>query len=198
MTGQTLCPHGDRDWRCPTCCLAELRRNHPRLMLAVQVRDKTGGSGGRTPFGSREPINVGALALLQDVMAAGGLDRVEEQLATRRDPALLAALRKQVRQWRSRSALILKDALAPYPLTWDTHSTNDKGEPTVVTRPIPCPVVTAEGNCPGTLDVHRDNDPASLDFGKAAVIRCNRDDDHEWTLQAGGWLRLGVLLGGVA
>jgi hypothetical protein len=192
------CSHGDRDWRCPTCCLLNLRRDLHRLELAVSVRDKSSAQGGRSIFGSREPINLPALALLQDIHRAGGLDYVERQLNTLRDPAVLADLRTGLRRWRSRAALVLRDALAPYPLTWDTPGLDDTGRPTVVTRPIPCPVIDQIGTCDGPLHVHRENEQTSADYGKPAVIRCPRDDSHEWTLAQGGWLRLGVLLGGVA
>lgn len=193
------CPHGDKTWRCPICCLADLRRDLPRLRTAVRHTQK-GSSGGRSAFGSRVPAGFGtaALALLQDITQAGGLDYIERELNTLRDLERLQQLRRHVRQYRSRAALILHDALAPYPLTWDTPSTSQAGETVVETRPIPCPVVDDIGDCGAPLLVHRDNDPDSEDYGKAAVIRCKRDDDHEWTLANAGWLRLGVLLGGVA
>jgi hypothetical protein len=191
------CPHGDKTWRCPTCCLADLRRDLRRLEAAVSDRDKSTPGGGRSVFGSREPINLPALALIQDIQQAGGLDYVERQLNTLRDPVLLRDLRKNLRQWRSRAALVLRDALAPYPLTWDTDSTDDNGNPTVVTAPILCPVVDEYGSCNSPLLVHRDNDPVSDDYGKPAVIRCRKDDTHEWPMADRGWLRLGVLLGGV-
>lgn len=203
-----LCPHGDKTWRCPTCCLLELRRNLPRLEQAVSVRDKTGGSGPRPAFGSREPINSSALAVLQDIRKAGGLDSVEAQLSTLRDPARLGDLRRQLRQWRSRTALVLHDALAPYQLVWPVHGPilDKTGQPLLDEhgqaregwrdKPIPCPVVTVDGDCNAGLSVHRDDDPDSPDYGKASLIRCQRDDTHEWPLAHGGWLRLGVLLGG--
>lgn len=202
------CPHGDKQWRCPTCCLLELRRNLPRLDQAVSVRDKTVGGGPRPAFGSREPINVSALALLQDIRKAGGCNGIEHNLATISDPEGLAALRKSLRGWRSRSALILRDALAPYELVWPVHGprTNKNGEPLRndhgvqvegwQDRPVLCPVVNDEGDCASPLLVHREDDPGSVDYGKATVIRCRRHDDHEWPLAHGGWLRLGVLLGG--
>lgn len=192
------CPHGDKEWRCPICCLAALRRDLPRLHRAVSVRDKTGTLGGRSAFGSREPINTSALSLLQDIDHAGGLDYIERELNTLRDPQRLGPLRRHVRQYRSRCALILHDALAPYPLTWDTPGVDDDGKPIVETKPIPCPVVNDIGSCDAPLMVHRENDYRSEHFGKAAVIRCRIDDEHEWTLANAGWLRLGVLLGGVA
>jgi hypothetical protein len=196
-----LCPHADKEWRCTTCCIAELRRNHTRLTAAVSVRNKTGNDGPRPAFGSREPINVSALALLQDLGQHGGTDGLEAKLATTRDPNALRDLQRQVRQYRSRSALILHDALAPYPMLWPVEETvTDKatGEQKQVwkDRPIPCPVIDEDGPCGGDLMVHRDDDPASPNFGKAAVIVCRSDDEHEWTLAHGGWLRLGVLLGG--
>jgi hypothetical protein len=191
------CPHGDKDWRCPVCCIAEIRRNLPRLERAVAVREKTGDSEGAARFfASRELINVAAYALLQDLNRAGGPTGLEHALNTLRDPARLAEVKREVRQLRSRLALILRDALAPYPLTWDTSSTDHDGRRTVETKPIPCPVVDQDGDCAGPLYVHRDNDPDSDDYGKPAVIRCKHDDDHEWTLAHGGWLKLGVLLGG--
>ena len=182
-----LCPHGDRDWRCPTCCLMDLRRDYSRLVQAVTEAEK-GTGGGRSSFGSRVPAGFGtaALALLQDINARGGLDYIERELNTLRDPEPLGLLRRNVRQYRSRAALILHDALAPYPLLWPDNT------------PVACPVVNDEGDCAGGLLVHRDNQPASPDYGKAAVIRCRAHDDHEWTVADAGWLRLGVLLGGVA
>lgn len=194
-----LCPHGDRDWRCPVCCLADLRRDLPRLQRAVRQNEK-GTGGGSRGFASRVPTGFGtaALALIQDINARGGLDYIERQLNTVRDPEPLALLRRHVRQYRSRAALILHDALAPYPLTWDTPGVNRDGDPIVETKPIPCPVVDITGSCGAALLVHRDNNPKSEHYGMAAVIQCQRDEDHAWTLEAGGWLRLGVLLGGVA
>lgn len=196
-----LCPHGDKDWRCATCCIAELRRNHTRLEAAVSIRDRGRPVGPRPGFASREPINVSALALLQDLKQHGGPTGLEQQLATTTDPQTLTDLRRKVRQYRSRSSLILHDALAPYPLLWPVEVTvtdEQTGQPKTVVKdkPITCPVIDEDGTCAGDLFVHRDDDPASADYGKAAVIVCRRDDEHEWTLKAGGWLRLGVLLGG--
>jgi hypothetical protein len=191
------CPHGDKDWRCPTCCIAEIRRNQPRLHRAVSIREKTGGSEGTARFfASREPINVPAYALLQDLNRAGGATGLEQALSTLRDPSRLAEVRRTLRQLRSRLALVLHDALAPYPLTWDTPTIDQHGRRTIETKPIPCPVVNENGDCGGPLHVHRDNDPHSEHYGKPAVIRCKHNDDHEWTLAHGGWLNLGVLLGG--
>lgn len=192
-----LCPHGDKDWRCPTCCLAELRRNTPRLEKAVRNADKTISGGSSSPgFGSRVPagFSVSAFSLLQDIRQHGGLDIIEKQLNTMRDPERLTALRKTLRQWRSRASLILRDALAPYPLTWDTPVPQQDGTDRIENRPVPCPVVDEYGDCGHPLLVHRDNDPGSPNYGKAAVIRCRARDDHEWPLAHGGWLRLGVLL----
>lgn len=182
-----LCPHQDRDWRCPVCCLQSLRRDLPRLQRAIRQNEKTSGGGSLT-FGSRVPAGFGtaALALVQDITAAGGLDYIERQLNTLRDHAPLSLLKRSVRQYRSRCALILHDALAPYPLLWPDNTA------------VTCPVVDEFGSCDQPLAVHRDNDPRSEHYGKAAVIRCRRDDDHEWTVADAGWLRLGVLLGGVA
>lgn len=203
-----LCPHGDKDWRCVICCLASLRRDHQRLTRAVRTRDKSGSDGPRPAFASKEPINLGALALLQDIAKTGGLDRIEAQLNTLRDPEPLRELQTKVRKYRSRCALVLKDALAPYPLTWAVYGprTSPGGRPVLNSdgqqvdgwqdTPIPCPVVNEHGDCAAPLLVHRDNDPDSKHYGKAAVIRCKRDDDHEWQLAHGGWLTLGVLLGG--
>ena len=195
----SLCPHGDKDWRCPVCCILSLRRDLRRLERAVRANEKSTG-GGASSFGSRVPTGFGvaALALLQDINTAGGLDYIERQLNTLTDPEALADMRKKVRQYRSRCALILHDALAPYPLTWDTPGTTQTGEEIVETKPVPCPVVHELGQCGADLMVHRDNDPKSEDYGKAAIIRCRHNDDHEWTLRNAGWLRLGVLLGGVA
>lgn len=202
------CPHGDKDWRCPTCCLAELRRNHPRLVAAVRNRDQGGPGGGKAVFGSRVPINDGALALLQDIAAAGGLDSIEGALNTLRDPARLAAVKTNLRKWRSRCSLVLKDSTAPYPLLWpDWVPARDAkgqpvlepdGEPKMVLKdkPVACPVVSDEGDCAGDLMVHRDDDDDSPNLGKPSAIVCRRDDDHAWTLANRGWLRLGVLLGG--
>lgn len=197
MTDET-CDHGDKPWRCPVCCLAELRRNLPKLEQAVTNAESAKGGGGRPGFGSRTPpgFSLPALSLLREIRDAGGLDIVEAQLNTLRDPERLTAVRRSLRQWRSRAALVLQDALAPYPLTWDTPVTAEDGTARVETRPIPCPVVDEDGDCAGPLMVHRDNNERSPDFGKSTVIRCGYDDDHEWPLASGGWLRLGVLLGG--
>jgi hypothetical protein len=191
-----LCAHGDKEWRCTICCVAYLRRNETRLRRTVRTRTSGTGDGPRPPFGSREPININAHDLIQDLNSHGGTDGLEHKLNTYRDPQALATLQRQTRQYRSRCALILRDAVAPYPLTWDTPTVDSDGHPTVRTLPIGCPVVSEHGGCPGELYVHADPDPLSPHYGKAAVIQCHTDDDHEWTLAAGGWLRLGVLLGG--
>lgn len=194
-----LCPHHDKDWRCIVCCLAYLRRNTHILDRAVQTSDRGRTDGPRPPFGSREPINVSALALVQDLNQHGGTNGLEHKANTYRDPQAHADIKRRIRQFRSRCALILGDALAPYPLTWDTpvtRETDGQTVHTVETRPIGCPVVTADGPCTGELYVHADDDAGSANFGKAAVIVCHADDEHEWTLASGGWLRLGVLLGG--
>ena len=182
-----LCPHHDREWRCPVCCLASLRRDLPRLRSAVRNNEK-GAAGGSSSFGSRVPTGFGtaAYSLLQDIQARGGLDYIERELNTLSEPQPLNDLRRNVRQYRSRCALILHDALAPYPLLWPDNSV------------IGCPVVDEYGTCAAPLKVHRDNDAGSEHYGKAAIIRCQRTDDHEWTVAHAGWLRLGVLLGGVA
>ncbi len=193
-----VCPHGDKPWRCPTCCLAELRRKLPRVETAVRVRDKTGGGSSGGVFGSRIEINTDAFALLQDIRKAGGLDKIEADLNTLRAPRPLNELRRTVRQWRSRCDLILRDATAPFPLTWDVPGLDKQGLPILTTKTILCPVVNEHGDCGGELHVHRDDDPKSLTFSSPDLIRCRRNDDHEWTIKHGGWLRLGVLLGGVA
>lgn len=182
-----LCAHGDKEWRCPTCCLMHLRRDLPRLKDAVQNHQR-GLGGGSGAFGSRVPTGFGtaAFALLQDITQAGGLDYIERDLNTLLDHERLQALRRDVRQYRSRCALILHDALAPFPLLWPNND------------PVLCPVVDERGSCNAELLVHRDNDQHSDNFGQAAVIRCRYDDDHEWSAIRGDWLRLGVLFGGVA
>lgn len=198
MSQSQPCPHGDKDWRCPICCLAELRRKLPRIEAAVTARDKTGSSSGRSVFGSRMEINTSALALLQDVSAAGGLNTVEHHLNTLIDNLALNQLKRNVRQWRSRCNLILKEATAPYDLTWDVPGTDKDGNPTVRTETILCPVVNEHGDCAGRLQVYRDNDPKSATFMRPQTITCRNDDDHTWGVHYGGWMRLGVLLGGVA
>jgi hypothetical protein len=195
MTGD-LCPHGDKDWRCTICCIANLRRDTPRLQKAVRVRDTASMDGPRPGFTSRPPINIAALALLQDLTRLGGPDGIEHTLNTMRDPQIIADIERRTRQYRSRAALILHDALAPYPLTWDTPGVDADGQDIVETKPVPCPVVSEYGDCGGPLMVHRDGDETSDNYGKAAVIVCRLKDDHEWPLAHGGWLRLGVLLGG--
>lgn len=205
-----VCDHGDKPWRCPTCCLAELRRNLPRLEKAVRGATRGNANSGSPGFGSRVPagFSVSAFALLQDIRQHGGLDIIEAQLTTLRDPERLEQIRRTLRQWRSRASLILSDALAPYPLRWPVYGPlwnpdgtpvlNDDGQQQDGWRDqdIPCPVVSDDGDCAAPLLVHRDNDPDSPNFGKPESIRCRRDDTHEWTLAHGGWLRLGVLLGG--
>jgi hypothetical protein len=195
MTGPDLCPHQDKPWRCITCCLKALRNDLPRLQRAVKNAEKNNQTGSNPGFGSRVPagFSVSALALVQDLEQAGGLDRIEQQLNTLRDPELLRDLQRHVRQWRSRCALILRDALAPYTLTWSVRERDGWRD-----RPIPCPVVNEYGDCAAPLIVHRDNNPESASYGKPQTIRCRTNDDHEWPLAHGGWLRLGVLLGGVA
>jgi hypothetical protein len=202
----TRCPHGDREHRCPTCCLLALRKYMPALDRAVSIRDKAPGSGPRPAFGSREPINTSAFALLQDINRAGGLNTVEHHLHVLRDPEL-RGLERNVRQWRSRASLILRLATAPYPVLWPTlvpvvragkPVLDGRGQPRLELRdrPVPCPVVLEEGDCAAPLRVHRDDDPESPSFTRPELIRCARYEDHEWTLAHGGWLRLGSLLGG--
>jgi hypothetical protein len=187
------CPHRDKPWRCVTCCLAALRRDLPRLERAVTVRldgaERADYVRGGMP--SWELINLNARALIQDIERAGGLDQIEAKLNTYRDPDALADLRRHVRQWRSRAALILADVLAPVPLMWDAEV-----DGTIKTIPVLCPVVSDQGDCHGSLRYHRDDDPNSDYYERRAIIRCARDDDHEWHIRHGGWLRLGVLLGG--
>ena len=188
------CPHDDKPWRCVPCCLAELRRSVPLLTRAVRVRDKGGQDGPRPGFASRPPINVAAFALLQDIKQAGGTDGLEATVNTVSDPNELYETRRLIRQYRSRAALVLHEALAPYPLLWPYIETTASGEEVTRNKPIGCPVTSEDGQCQGALMVHRDNDPASPNYGKAAVIRCQVDDEHEWAWAFGGWLRLGAML----
>lgn len=198
MSEQEPCPHGDKQWRCPTCCLAELRRKMPRVERAISNREKTGGSSGKSVFGSRMEINTSAMALVQDISRAGGLDKIEADLNTLTESLTLNQLRRSVRQWRSRCDLVLREVTAPYDLTWDVHETDSDGNHHIRTRPILCPVVNEHGDCAGKLQVHRDDDQDSATFGREQTITCRNADDHTWGIQYGGWLRLGVLLGGVA
>lgn len=193
-----LCDHGDKDWHCTVCCLAYLRQNLPRVEKAVRNRDKTsqGGGSSRPASGSREQINVGAFALLQDVAREGGTNGLERNLATLHEPER-ADTARLVRQFRSRCALVLKDALAPFPLTWDAKDVDENGNP-IRNKPVLCPVVNENGDCGGQLYVHRDDQPTSPNYGKAAIIVCRNDDEHAWPMADGGWLRLGVLFGGVS
>lgn len=191
-----LCAHMVKEARCVICSLAELRRQLPELHRAVTGPREVGPAADFTKGGERswEPINLAALSLLQDIDARNGLDAVEAALNTTTDPERLREVQRDVRIWRSRCVLILGLALAPYPLRWDRR----KPDGSVEEVDVLCPVVNDTGDCGGTLRVHRDNDPNSEHYARAAVIICTRDDDHEWPLRHGGWLRLGVLLGGVA
>jgi hypothetical protein len=190
------CAHGVKEARCVVCALAELRRRLPEVTRAVAGAREVGPAAEFTSGGapSWEPINLAAMSLLQDINADGGLDAVEAALNTVTDPERLRVLQRNVRIWRSRATLILGLALAPYPLRWDRRKTDG----TVETVNVLCPVVDDQGDCGGILRVHRDNDPSSEHYGRAAVIICTHDDEHDWPMREGGWLRLGVLLGGVA
>lgn len=191
-----ICAHGVKEARCTICALAELRRRLPDLSRAVAGAREVGPAAEYTSGGapSWEPINLSALSLLQDIDAKGGLNTVEASLNTLTDPEQHRALSRDVRIWRARCTLILGLALAPYPLRWDRRTSSG----TVETVNVLCPVINDQGDCGGILRVHRDNDPASEHYGRAAVIICTLTDDHDWPLRDGGWLRLGVLLGGVA
>lgn len=185
------CPHKDKPWRCIPCCISALWRDVPRLERAIRNQERAGNDGPRPGFGSREPINLAAYALLQDLGRHGGVGGLDNALHTLRDPARLNELRRRTRQYRSRASLILHEALAPYPLRWPV----DQPDGTCKDEDVPCPVIDDEGTCGGQLLIHRNTDSTSGTYGKPLTIVCRYDDTHEWAAGL-GWLRLGVLLGG--
>jgi hypothetical protein len=182
------CSHGDRPLRCGICALMELRQAVDRIHIAVtDPRAVTGGSDfvrGGAP--SWEPINLAALSLLQDIRAAGGLTLVEATMRSTVAPESAAVAVRQVVGWRNRAHLILGTALAAYALLWPDNTA------------VLCPVIDEHGECAAPLKVHREQDPDHPSYGRPALVQCARDHDHNWPLAYGGWLRLGVLLGGVA
>lgn len=165
-------------------------------------------SGGAPSF---ELVSLSALALLQDMrreapMHEHAIRSSEEVICRSFVPAvdLVAILRhlgqaldaaSEARQsvpaaiearsavgtWVRRSALVLREARAPYRLLGPDGSR------------VLCPVVEQgeEGAyvCSGDLLVYRDDET-----GVPRSIRCSADVTHDWD-SGPGWMRLGALLG---
>lgn len=171
------CKHLQREDTCARCARAELPGLIERLQEAVSAGRSTGsfasaggGGGGGTP--SWEPINVAAVALLQDINRKRWTDA-------------------NVINFRQRARVILGDAFAAYtPLVRTSDDEKQRG------KPVPCPRRRGPEAtpCNGVLQVHREPDPRSIDHAKPTVVRCTADANHEWFIQGGGFLRLRVEL----
>lgn len=172
------CKHLRRQDACSQCARAELPDLLDRIRTAVTSGRETAGletSGSGTP--SYEPINIAAMALLQDVARDRWTDA------------------KVIGFWH-RAKVILGDAFAAYtPLVRTTVNENERGKPVQCPRHLPR--LTELVRCPGVLQVHRESDPRSIDYAKATVVRCSHDRNHEWFRQGGGYLRLRVELNDV-
>jgi hypothetical protein len=135
---------------------------------------------------SSEQINCRAFVPAVDLVAmlrhlGQALDACAEQ---RQSVPAATEARSAVGTWVRRSALVLREARAPYRLLGPDGSR------------VRCPVVEQgeEGAyvCAGDLLVFRDDET-----GVPRSIRCAHDVTHDWD-SGPGWMRLGALLGVLA
>jgi hypothetical protein len=177
-----LCVHGQAHKDCPWCALSRIRGSFTPLAALVTAGRSTTRTLGGTRHGgtpSWEPVDIGALALLQDLQRAP-LATLEHDLA---DEAAAPAAARVLRRLDERCQQVIGHAQRPYrPLI---SSDGGRG------KPVPCP---ARDACSGVLEVHRENDTQRSDFGRPTVIRCSKNDQHEWDFRNGGFLRLRVAL----
>jgi CO/xanthine dehydrogenase FAD-binding subunit len=181
VTTATLCPHLRAAETCWQCAARELRELMPQLFDAITaarssaVREVavTGGSP------SWEPINLAAMSLRQDITNAGGIYRAGGRPNS------------HVVGWRNRARIILGLAFAPQTIMRDAETVQlPDGHTVVRARPASCPV----DDCTGRLQLHRESDPRSSEYGKPLIIRCSGDAQHQWSYREGGFLRLKVAL----
>lgn len=189
---------------------ADLPRLYAAMGMRAVIPSVVGFVSGGAP--SYELISLGAEALLADIRRE--VDECEQDLRIDlghrwwRTPQLAKALyrmadayagvlrtlggtesveraERRTATWERRTRIVLGEAWAPYRLLWPTG------------QPVDCPVVEWRAGvlraCPGVLFVHR-----SDETGIPSEIRCRDIPDHSWAAGAGGWLRLGVLLGATA
>jgi hypothetical protein len=192
--------------------LDKIRRDIPRLRVALRLRDKSPSVVGVVTGGapSYELISLAVDALLTDIRQ--GVDHCERACraelghAFHRTPDLPDALARLataytacetaptpspaaettaalVAVWVHRAAVLLGDAWRPYPLVAPDG------------RRVRCPVVEwregAATECTGNLWVHRHDTT-----GVPTEITCKRDKAHAWRTGP-AWLRLGALLGAI-
>lgn len=164
------CPHERDPEACHDCARTWLYDAVFRLDAAVSASRSSSARDVFVTGGSSnwEPIDVGAMALVQDI------DRI----------GLDAAPRGLLLEWRDRARVILRDAFAPVPLVAERR--NDAGH--LAPQPRPCP----KPGCSGHLLQERDPDPRSLTYGKRILVRCSSASRHAWPYRNGGFLRLRV------
>lgn len=217
MTPVVVCQHNQIAEQCLRCTFTTLSDHLDALYTAVTAAR---GSAVRSTYvtggtPSWEPLNLGAMALLQDIVSDGRrllLGRRNEDLSAgsvlwllerqvdrlgQEDP-VSQQVRSKVTSWAQRAAAILDLAKAPWPLTIDRVLDND-GQRRHTTVHVSCPVVDpkVERPCSGKLFVHQADDLRSA-WGESASITCSRDKTHSWSKARGGWVRLQVLLGDVS